>query len=165
MIRTATDADVVALQSFATALLAEQLPGIFRREPPTLADEVEFVRSRTEPANSTLLLAEMAGEIVGVLDFVGGTLAEEAHAGLVGVSVVAGARGHGIGTRLIAALLAWAPTAGIRRVELRAFSSNARAIALYKRLGFEIEGRLREALLVDGEPVDMIVLAQLPSTR
>ena len=54
-IRQATEVDVPSLQRYAAALLAENLPDIYRHAEPTLAEEVEFVRSRTIPANSTLL--------------------------------------------------------------------------------------------------------------
>ncbi|HEY5506162.1 MAG TPA: hypothetical protein VIK83_01610, partial [Coriobacteriia bacterium] len=50
-IRTATYADVAALQVFAGRLLSEDLPGIFTRPLPSLEDEREFVRSRTYPDN------------------------------------------------------------------------------------------------------------------
>jgi RimJ/RimL family protein N-acetyltransferase len=161
VIRHATIADVEPLRSYTHALFAERLPGIYRRTPPTIEDEVEFVRSHTEPANSALFVATSGDEVVGLLDFVGGSLSENAHAGVFGISVASGMRGCGLGTRLVAELLDWAPTVGIRRVEVRCFSTNPRALALYRRLGFTDEGCLREAVSVDGESVDVFVLARL----
>ncbi len=111
-IRPATDSDAAELRQYATRLFSEDLPGIFRRPIPTLDEEREFIRSHVEPANSTLLVAVLDGEIAGLVDFVGGTLAEESHAGTFGLSVDRAHRGHGIGTALIEALLAWAPEHG-----------------------------------------------------
>jgi RimJ/RimL family protein N-acetyltransferase len=99
--------------------------------------------------------------VVGLLDFVGGTLPEEVHSGLFGLSVSRDHRGHGIGSALVQELLMWAPTRGISRVEVRAWVSNPRALALYERLGFEREGVLRNAVVVDGEPIDVVVLSRL----
>jgi RimJ/RimL family protein N-acetyltransferase len=161
LIRTVTEADVPALQRYATALFAERLPGMFRRDAPTRDEELEFLHSRIDPVNSTLIMADQDGEIVGLLDFAGGVTAEQAHSGVFGISVAAGVRGYGVGTRLVETLLEWAPTVGVRRVEVRAFANNPRAIALYRRLGFAEEGRLHEAVIVDGEPVDVIVLARV----
>ena len=161
VIRDATEADAEALRAYATSLLAENLPGIYGGPAPSLAEEIAYVRSRTAPANCALIVAVRDGDVLGAVDFVGGHHAEEAHAGEFGVSVARGSRGCGLGTRLVDALLAWAPTAGIRRVEVQVFACNPRALALYRRLGFEDEGVLREALMVDGEPVDMHVLARL----
>jgi RimJ/RimL family protein N-acetyltransferase len=39
---------------------------------------------------------------------------------------------------------------------------NERALALYRRCGFEVEGTRRHSLLVDGRYVDELLLANLP---
>jgi len=44
----------------------------------------------------------------------------------------------------------------LHRISLRVFSFNERAIHLYKKLGFELEGKSREALFRDGKWYDMI---------
>lgn len=161
VIRTATEDDAEELRRFAERLLAEQLPGIFERSVPTLDEEREFIRSHLEPANSTLLVASMDGVVVGVIDLVGGTRAEEAHAGTFGLSVDREHRGRGVGTALIEALMAWAPEHGITRIQAWAWANNPGAIALYERLGFEREALCRRAVISRGEAVDVILLARL----
>jgi RimJ/RimL family protein N-acetyltransferase len=160
-IRTATESDAEELLHYATRLFGEDLPGVFRRPIPTMDEEREFIRSHIEPANSTLLLAVLDGEIVGLVDFVGGTLAEESHAGTFGLSVDGARRGQGIGTALIEALISWAPEHGISRIQAWAWVNNPGAIALYERLGFVREGLCRQAVVVDGEPIDVMLLARL----
>jgi RimJ/RimL family protein N-acetyltransferase len=160
IIREASTDDAAALAEYAADLFSEGLPGIFTRPAPSLEEEAAFIRSRTEPANSTLLVAESGGGVVGLLDFVGGSLPENRHTGVFGVSVRNGWRGQGVGTALIERLLAWAPVHGIERIEAHAWASNPRAIALYERLGFEREGVLRAAVKRDGTPIDVIVLAR-----
>jgi RimJ/RimL family protein N-acetyltransferase len=161
-IRTATDEDAESLLRYATRLLGERLPEIFRREaPPTIADEHAFITSRIGPANSTLLLAMADAAVVGVLDFEGGAVSQVAHSGVFGVSVDQDYRGRGIGSALIAALLDWAPRHGVTRVEVQAFANNPRAVDLYHRLGFRDEGVREAAVIVDGNPVDIILMAQL----
>ncbi len=160
-IRHATEDDAAALQSFATRLFAEHLPGIFRHSPPTLAEEIEFIHSRIEPANSTMLVAMLDDEIVGLLDFEGGSRAEETHAGTFSLSVDRAFRGQSIGTRLVDALIAWAPAHGVSRIQAWAWTSNPRALELYERLGFEREGYCRRAVISDGEPVDVVLVARL----
>ncbi len=160
-IRPAVAADAAELLQYASRLFSEGLPGIFRRPIPTPDEEREFIRSHVEPANSTLLVAILDGRIVGLVDFVGGTLAEESHAGTFGLSVDSAHRGHGIGTALIEALLSWAPEQGIARIQAWAWVNNPGAIALYERLGFVREGLCRHAVVVDGEPIDVVLLARL----
>lgn len=161
VIREATMDDVVELHGYALALFAERLPGIYSRENLTLEQEIEFLTPHVEQHNAVMFVAEEDGEIVGNVGFVGGKLAELAHAGEFGISMAAGYRGRGIGTRLIRALEEWAPARGITRIEVHAFSTNPGGLRLYERLGYEHEGLLRRAAMVDGEPVDIFVLSKL----
>ena len=61
--------------------------------------------------------------------------------------------------RLIRATLAQARVAGFVRVELDVHADNARAIALYEKVGFVREGVARDAVFVDGEYRDAINMA------
>lgn len=160
-IRTATLDDAEALQRYAARLLAEDLPGIYRRPIPSVEDEVAFIRQHTDRPNSTMLLAVEDGEVLGVVGFVGNVMPQEAHAGVFGLSVDQAHRGRGIGTALVRSLVDWAPGAGVSRIEVRAFATNPRALELYRRLGFQDEGVARAAVITDGEPIDVHVLAML----
>ena len=51
----------------------------------------------------------------------------------------------------------------LRRVHLTVLSTNERAIALYKKVGFETEGCFRQALFKNGSYVDVISMAILSS--
>jgi putative acetyltransferase len=70
-------------------------------------------------------------------------------------------RGRGIGTALLRTTLAAAEAWGMTRVELVVRSDNHAAIALYERHGFELEGRLREYLIVDGVPHDALQMSKV----
>ena len=159
-IRTATVTDAEALLVYATALFAETLPGIFRRAVPTLEEEREFIGSRVEPTNSTMLVAVEESAVIGLLDFVGEVLAEERHVGTLGLSVDRRWRGKGVGTELVEALLVWAPTCGVSRIQIYCWENNPGAMRLYERIGFEREGVLRRAVIVDGEAIDVVLLAR-----
>lgn len=160
-IRAAAYEDTELLRQYAEALFAERLPGIFRREAPTFEQEWQFVQAHLESDNSTMLIAEEEGRIVGVLGFLGRSLAEEAHVGSFGVSVANGYRGRGIGTALIEALVDWAPAHGITRIEVESWSSNPGATRLYERLGFADEGIARGAVVRDGASIDVHRMARL----
>ena len=159
-IRPATLDDAAELAEYATRLFGEGLPGILKRDVPTVEDERAFIRSFDAP-NRVLLLAVVDERIVGNLGFSGESLVEQAHSGEFGISVSTEYRGQGIGTALIEALLAWAPEHGVSRIEVRSWANNPRATALYERMGFEYEGTLRAAVIRDGEPVDVLVMSCL----
>jgi ribosomal protein S18 acetylase RimI-like enzyme len=83
------------------------------------------------------------------------------HGGVLGMGLLPAYRGRGLGRRLMAGTLQDARAAGLSRVELSVRADNARAIALYSRLGFQVEGRRRGALLVDGVHHDLMLMALL----
>jgi RimJ/RimL family protein N-acetyltransferase len=50
---------------------------------------------------------------------------------------------------------------GLQRVELDVMASNEKAIALYQKFGFQIEGRKRKARFIDGNYEDTIIMGLL----
>lgn len=160
-IRTVTEADAPELRWYASTLFREDLPGIFKRPAPTLEQELDYIRSHLASGNSTLLVAVDGGAIVGLAGLVGGSVPEERHAATLAVSVASAHRGKGVGTALIEALIAWAPSVGINRVQLWAWENNPGAISLYERLGFQQEGIARCAVVADGRSIDVVLMARL----
>lgn len=89
------------------------------------------------------------------------------HGAIISVGIHPKAQGLGLGRALVETLLAWAdapPRDGepaIERVELYVRADNPRAIALYRSVGFEEEGRRRGFVRTpDGECVDDLVLTR-----
>lgn len=110
--------------------------------------------------NALFLTAWDHGELVGTIDFHGGTRRRTAHAGEFGLVVRRSHWGRGIGGALLDALLAWARGhAAVTKVKLRVRADNAAALALYEARGFEVEGRLRAEVVVDGAPMDVLAMA------
>jgi len=64
------------------------------------------------------------------------------HVATLEMFVAAQHRGRGIGTALMVEAMAWARRHGVERVELTVYPHNEAALALYRRFGFEQEGRL-----------------------
>ena len=79
------------------------------------------------------------------------------------IGVRASHGGRGIGRRLLEELDRWAGEHGISRLELTVMATNERAFGLYCKLGYEVEGTRRAAMLVDGELVDELWMAKLLS--
>ena len=68
--------------------------------------------------------------------------------------------GPGIGTEAAHLLLRYAfDGLHLHRVYLRVFADNARAIAAYQKAGFQMEGRLRESVCIDGQYRDLLLMA------
>jgi ribosomal protein S18 acetylase RimI-like enzyme len=80
---------------------------------------------------------------------------------VVGIGILPQWRERGVGRRLMERTLEAARTFPLARVELAVRADNARAITLYGKLGFEVEGRRQRAMLVDGVYYDDIIMALL----
>jgi RimJ/RimL family protein N-acetyltransferase len=82
-----------------------------------------------------------------------------AHTGLLGMGLRAAYRGQGLGRQLIERALQLARERGFERIELLVRSPNDRAIRMYARAGFHEEGRKRDALRLDGQSEDEVLMA------
>ena len=70
-------------------------------------------------------------------------------------------RRRGLGRKLATKTIEDARAAKIERIELEVFASNMAAIALYRTLGFIVEGTKRQARKLDGVCEDILMMAAL----
>ena len=149
-LRTATMADDRAL----AVLDAGAWPPELWVVPPQPSAE-PFFGARRKPDD--VLVAVSGGTILGYARL-GRHLPVPANAHVLhfeALAVSPDAPGRGVGSLLISALVKKARSRGVRKLGLRALSTNTRAITLYERAGFELEGRLRDEIrLPDGTFAD-----------
>lgn len=110
-----------------------------------------------------MLVAELNNEVVGWIVFQSPNRKRLAHSGSFGMMIQKEYRGFGIGKKLINELLNWAEKNPlIEKVSLGVFSTNHRAIALYKSMGFIEEGRkINEIKINDAEYADDILMYKM----
>jgi ribosomal protein S18 acetylase RimI-like enzyme len=99
------------------------------------------------------------GEVVGWCDIVPKPRPIYAHSGVLGMALLPEFRGQGLEDRLMRQNLDDAPAFGLQRVELTVRENNKNAIALYRIIGFEIEGLMRDAARVDGAYENVFLMA------
>jgi RimJ/RimL family protein N-acetyltransferase len=112
-------------------------------------------------ANCAVIVAASAGRLVGYTEARGGGFRRNRITAHVVIGVLAAASGQGVGSGLLRELELWALAHGIHRLELTVMAHNHRAMRLYERAGFAVEGRRHECLLVDGRLVDELYMAKL----
>lgn len=83
------------------------------------------------------------------------------HVGVLGIGVLPDWRGRGIGESLMHAALRAAQNKGLTRVELSVHATNHRAVALYRKLGFILEGVKKNSVRIDNIYDDNIMMALL----
>ena len=130
------------------------------REPDevtmTEEDERRFIRMQNESERDVMLLAFYDGEFAGNGSLMGMGPSRYRHRAGVAIALFQAYTGLGIGRAMMEALLAIAREHGIEQVELEVVADNARAIALYKKLGFEVYGTMpRNMKYRDGTYADV----------
>lgn len=78
-----------------------------------------------------------------------------------GMMVLKAYWGTGTATRLMEAAEAHARQVGVLRLEATVRSANPRGLKFYERLGFNVEGTRRMAVVIDGDPQDEQYIAKL----
>jgi RimJ/RimL family protein N-acetyltransferase len=127
----------------------------------TEAEVAEELRAIATRPNSVVLVADAEGELAGYVEASGGTFRRNKHTAYVVIGVRRSHAGLGIGGRLLGELDSWAHAAGVLRLELTVMTTNERAVGLYCKLGYQIEGTRRAALRIDDELVDEYWMAKL----
>jgi L-amino acid N-acyltransferase YncA len=125
----------------------------FETEPPTWES---FDASRRPEGR---FVVEREGAVLGwtALSFVS---SRPCYAGVAenSVYVAAAARGLGVGTELMAALVTAAGEAGIWTIQTSVFPENAASLALHRRAGFRVVGRRERIAELGGAWRDTLLL-------
>ncbi|WP_214844597.1 GNAT family N-acetyltransferase [Exiguobacterium sp. s150] len=112
--------------------------------------------------NHVFLVAEVDHQVVGFARCEGTSLKRKAHVVEFGVGVLQAYWGLGLGSALLRASIYWADANHIYKISLSVLSTNEKAVALYERYGFEVEGRLRhDKRLRDVLYYDTILMGRL----
>ena len=121
--------------------------------------EREWIRT-FDDMRSVLYVADVDGRVVGQIDAHISSYTKAHHVASLGIAIVKGYRSLGIGRALMDHLLAWMKVRGVEKATLEVFSTNARAIALYQKMGFEIEGSRKRQFKIRGQYVDDVYMAK-----
>ncbi|WP_246197224.1 GNAT family N-acetyltransferase [Cytobacillus depressus] len=161
-IRTGKVEDAEAVLEIQKSVIAEgdYLISVSEEFIQTLEQQREWIQGLLENRIETLIVAEINGEVVGWIVFLSQYRKRLSHTGSFGMMISKRYRGMGIGKMLIRALLDWAEKNPlIEKVCLGVFSTNHRAISLYKSMGFVEEGRkIKEIKINENEYVDDILM-------
>ncbi|MDY0287655.1 MAG: GNAT family N-acetyltransferase [Sphaerochaeta sp.] len=152
IVREARIDDAAALLSYLKQVGSETDGLTFdaRGLPFTVQQEREYLDRRMCSANNITLLALEDDRIIGSLGVDTPAFERLSHRAELGVSVLRECWGQGVGSALLEGMLAWiddCPT-GLRKIDLTVRKDNSRAIALYRKFGFQEEGRVSRFFMV-----------------
>ena len=161
-VEEAVVADASAILAVHRDVLAERdwfitLPHEFTG---SIDQKIRQIRELGRRQNSVFLVGRQGGRLAGFLTVQGGPLERLAHTGKLEIMVHKDLRRNGIGRTLLRACIEWAEANPVlEKLGLSVFTTNERAIKLYRDHGFVEEGRrLREYKLEDGSYRDDLLM-------
>jgi ribosomal protein S18 acetylase RimI-like enzyme len=150
--RTEDDAALLAidLETWTSAVSPAPVPG----------DRTSFFSEDGE--TDGYLVAELDGVVSGYVSLHQNIpLPSHTHVlEINGLAVAQKAQGQGVGQHLVEAAVTAAAEQGATKVTLRVLGPNAGARRLYERCGFAVEGVLKGEFILDGQPVDDVLMAR-----
>ena len=155
-IRKARPEDAEALLEYCRAVGGESDNLNFGPEGLPLSVEAEraYLAKTLESSRDLYLICVEEGAILGVANFTAYGRERLAHRGEFSISVRRAYWGRHIATRLLERIIEFAKgIPGMEVISLEVRSDNARAIALYRKFGFEKVGEFPGFFKVRGEDV------------
>jgi ribosomal protein S18 acetylase RimI-like enzyme len=159
VLRLAVPDDAAAITEFVNTVGREERFVLRERATWTLDEERETLGA-ADGKDSAFFVGEINGQLSGLLNIARGQWPKNRHVAEFGMACLPDCRGIGLGTALLTRALEWARSVGIRKVRLEVFASNVPAVSLYRKMGFEEEGRLHQEFLIDGNLVDGVLMAR-----
>ena len=125
----------------------------------TVAQEKEYLESVLHSDKQLYLVAVCDNEIVGTANFSSYGKPRLAHRGEISIAIKKSMWGNHIGSRFMEEILSFAKnTAKVEIISLEVRSDNERAIALYKKFGFETLGTFDGFMRINGEDVSCDIM-------
>ncbi|OOE10797.1 GNAT family N-acetyltransferase [Fictibacillus arsenicus] len=129
-----------------------------KEEPRTLEEEKNFI-NETRLKGNMYTAVERKGKVVGIARVLKGELEMKKHTGIFRTWIHPDSQGLGIGKQVMNYTLRWGRAINLHKLWLTVFSGNEKAVLVYEKSGFIIEGRQKNQAIIDGEFEDEIFMA------
>jgi RimJ/RimL family protein N-acetyltransferase len=161
IIRKASQANVEVVAKYLNNFLSLELEGISLRPNGMSKEEVkEKLPNSLDCDNKLCLIAEKNKRVVGCLTFARHKKTEYQHTGEFGMTVLPDYWGIGIGTAFIQELENWCQQHNFRKIELGVWSNNDKAIKLYKKHDYMVEGQRKRSILRGENLYDLVLMGK-----
>ncbi|MGG0155386.1 N-acetyltransferase family protein [Bacillus mycoides] len=125
----------------------------------------KIIKTDSEEMKNLFLVAEVHNRIVGFSRCEGSNLKRLSHKVEFGVCILREFWGYGMGKSLLQQSIQWADENEVKKISLQVLETNEKAIQLYKKLGLEVEGILKnDKKLSDGKYYNTVVMGRFTDT-
>ncbi|WJE61855.1 GNAT family N-acetyltransferase [Bacillus mycoides] len=125
----------------------------------------KIIKTDSEEMKNLFLVAEVHNRIVGFSRCEGSNLKRLSHKIEFGVCILREFWGYGMGKSLLQQSIQWADENEVKKISLQVLEKNEKAIQLYKKLGLEVEGILKnDKKLSDGKYYNTVVMGRFTDT-
>ncbi|WP_002147424.1 GNAT family N-acetyltransferase [Bacillus cereus] len=125
----------------------------------------KIIKTDSEKMKNLFLVAEVHNRIVGFSRCEGSDLKRLSHKVEFGVCILKEFWGYGIGKSLLQQSINWADENEVKKIALQVLETNEKAIQLYKKLEFEVEGVLKnDKRLSDGKYYNTVIMGRFNDT-
>lgn len=162
--RRAQESDAEKIVNFYNFVGGETSYLSFEKDeyPMNVKEQEEELRSLENKKTSIMLMAMDGEEIAGIATINSSAKIKARHDGELGIVVAKKYQGQGIGTELIRQLIEWAKGNGVTtRISLDTRADNVKAVELYMKFGFIVEGCRKNSTLLDGKYYDLYVMGMM----
>ncbi|WP_159090910.1 GNAT family N-acetyltransferase [Aquimarina aquimarini] len=151
----AQDAEQLLALKLEYISLSNTIPLFDYEYANTTEEETEHIQNFHKHPNSLLLVAEYNGELIGNIDLTASWRKKMQHTAMIGMGIHTKWHNQGIGTLLIQNVLEWSKEkSSLSVIWLEVYASNLTGIALYKKMGFKINGSIPKFFLEAGKYID-----------
>ena len=142
ILRNPEESDAERLLSYLKTT-SRETPYLIREQEEitlTLEEEKEFIKRQNNSEHKLLLIGMLNGKHVGNCSLMRMDLKRYQHRAVMAIALYQKYTGLSIGRIMIEKIFSIAKAQGIEQIELEVAASNQKAVALYKKLGFETFG-------------------------
>lgn len=117
---------------------------------------IEYINS-----NGIIVALEKDGQLAGYISAERGGYRRIKHSAYIVIGILQDFHGMGFGKKLMKAIDNWANEKKIIRLELTVLKENEKAINLYKKSGYEIEGLRKSSMKIEGNLKDEYYMSKI----
>lgn len=138
---------------------SEYIPKLEQEIKLTIEQEKEWINYFLTNDNSLLLIAEFDNEIIGNIDLTGNRRKIMEHTAVIGMGMLKKWRNSGLGTALLKLAIEWAKENSLLELLwLQVYTDKELALSLYRNIGFEENGVMKNFFKHDGKYFDNLTM-------